>query len=355
MDILPLVTTGFLIDFPDVEGGRSKLDDQTQGIRPYPIVIAAESILDVRSEMINSVEVVTEFRYSKTEMKTTDGPFDYETQERVVRLYLENGVAYRQDYVDNAKDGAPKVFNIGEESLKRLPIFSLNGQTAPVKPVLLDICDVDVQAYNQKSRRNHVSLLMGTTTFYTKGLSEEERKEIGGLGGMWHGPEACDFGSLSAEPSVISGYKIVLDEFSASAASFGARMFAETGKEAESAEALAIKNASSHATLGHLATILSTVIEDILRFVILWDTEKDIAKGDVRIEFSKDFIPATLNGQDLTALIGGFMQGAIPLSVFFNALKRGEIIPDGMTEDQFKTEQADTLPIQAAEANPPAE
>ena len=336
-----LITTNewIFIDYPVVKGDLSRADVEKQNVRPYPIHVTAESILEASSELINSKEVLTEFRYEKEEPKEGSAEFDYSKQKRIVRLYVEDGVAYRQDYVDDQKDGTRVTFVQGGKNLSYIPIFSLNGQIKPVIPLLLKMANTDKHAYNKKSRRNHYGLLMGTTTITTAGLDKSDRDLIGGMGGIWHaGDINAKFGTISLDVGVINGYKIMLDEDTFTAAAIGARMFTEHGKEAQSGTALAIKNASSYATLGYISTVFSKIISDILKFVILWDSKVVVNDTDVVVELSKDFIPEVLNGTDMTALVGARLQNVIPDRVFFDALKRGELIGDDYTYQQFRDE-----------------
>jgi hypothetical protein len=60
------------------------------------------------------------------------------------------------------------------------------------------------------------------------------------------------------------------------------------------------------------------------------------ATGDVSVELNRDFMPAGITAQDMTALIGAWQQGAISAQTLHANLKAGEVIADDVS---FEEEQ----------------
>ena len=74
-----------------------------------------------------------------------------------------------------------------------------------------------------------------------------------------------------------------------------------------------------------------------------WLTAWEGVDGDVKVELNRDFLPASMDAQMLTALVGAWQNGAISQNSLFHMLKQGEIIEDGI---DFEEEQGriDTAP-----------
>ena len=331
------------VDYPVVVGDMSPADAETAGIYPYAVGIKAEDVLDARTEMIGAHEQLVDFRYQTVaQVAVEDDEFDYEPRVIVTRLYIEEGIAYRQDYLDDLPHGTRGSFTVKSKPLRRLPLFSLNGQHAPVKPMLLPMAILDYHLYNKKSRRNHYNYVMNTSTIITSGVAKDEAKNLQELGGRWDlGDYQAKAYTIGVDAQVLSSSKMVIDEDLNTAAALGARVFADDTREAESAEALAIKNAASHAAMSHTANVFSTVITQIVSFAIYWQTGTMPADGEVIIELSRDFIPTVIEGNDLTAMVNASVQNKLPDEVLYNALLKGELIPDGMTFEDFRAANAD--------------
>ena len=336
------------IDYPDTSGQViSQATREAEDIRPYPIHIQAEAVLDARTDMVNGVNKLVEFRYLtvRSVIKDASNPFQYTNENYVVRLFLQENIVYRQDYIDGKPQGPEVTFNIGNQgNLDTIPVFSLSGINAPVLPYLNQFANSERALYNKVSRRNHAFFLNNTITPWTSGVDSKDQDQISGFGQFWHLGEAdASVGTLQMPQGLMADSKIVIDDDYLRLAGLGARMFADGTSQAETAQALSIKNASSHSVLAHISTNFSSVIENILSFVIYWDTGTYPEEGTISVTFSKDFIPEELNGQDLTALVAARMQGLITDRIFYGALNKGELIPEGYTIDEYQADMGDVL------------
>ncbi|CPN15344.1 Uncharacterised protein [Bordetella pertussis] len=64
--------------------------------------------------------------------------------------------------------------------------------------------------------------------------------------------------------------------------------------------------------------------------------------GTVEVKLNTEFFPAGLTAQDLTALVGALQAAAISPQTFYDNMRRGSIIDDGVTfeEEQDRIEAA---------------
>ncbi len=82
---------------------------------------------------------------------------------------------------------------------------------------------------------------------------------------------------------------------------------------------------------------MSQTISQGLTRALQWFAEWSGVQGVVSYQLNKDFIPATLSAQELTALVATWQSGAISANPLFENLKAGEIIADNIS---FEDEQA---------------
>jgi hypothetical protein len=68
-----------------------------------------------------------------------------------------------------------------------------------------------------------------------------------------------------------------------------------------------------------------------------------LTKAQVTIELHNDFGPAGMSSQDLPAIVGAWQAGAMSRDTMFELFRRGEILPDGRT-NQDEAELIGKLP-----------
>jgi hypothetical protein len=57
--------------------------------------------------------------------------------------------------------------------------------------------------------------------------------------------------------------------------------------------------------------------------------------GEIEINFNKDFLPVPMTAQQLDSLMKAWQLGGIPQEELFHALKRGEVIRNSTTYDEY--------------------
>jgi hypothetical protein len=58
--------------------------------------------------------------------------------------------------------------------------------------------------------------------------------------------------------------------------------------------------------------------------------------GDIEVELNTDFVDTKILPQELTALMGAWQSGAISHETFLHNMKKGEILPVGVTVEDEK-------------------
>jgi hypothetical protein len=112
---------------------------------------------------------------------------------------------------------------------------------------------------------------------------------------------------------------------------FGAQLFADNKKSAESGEAIKTRLGNQQATLRSIAQNSAAGLERALKNTALWvgaDPDK------VKVTPNLDFADHTLDAQEITAIVGGWQSGAYSWRSAFDRLQKGGVIPDDRTPEE---------------------
>lgn len=137
---------------------------------------------------------------------------------------------------------------------------------------------------------------------------------------------------------------------------FGAQLFADNKKSAESGEAIKTRLGNQHATLRSIALNSAAGLERALKNIARWvgsDPDK------VKVTPNLDFADHTLTAQEITAIVAGWQASVYSWRTAFDRLQKGGIIPDDrkpeeelslIDEDQvtFDDQKAALLPERSA-------
>lgn len=112
---------------------------------------------------------------------------------------------------------------------------------------------------------------------------------------------------------------------------FGAQMFADTAKTAESGEARRLRISGQTATFKQIAIQSAGALQRALRNAAILVGADPAA---VTVEPSFDFMDVALAPADISALVAGWNAGAYSYATLFQNLKDGKIIPADRTPQE---------------------
>jgi hypothetical protein len=120
----------------------------------------------------------------------------------------------------------------------------------------------------------------------------------------------------------------------------GARLLSSEKKAVETAQTAQIHRAGESSILSAIAQTISIGLTKALNTFSAWAG----SEGEWSIELNRDFLPASMTPQDLTALVGAWQSGAISFEVLFANLQQAEIIESDLTVEDMQA-QIDEAPI----------
>lgn len=225
---------------------------------------------------------------------------------------------------------------------KRLPyipfvLIGRNGEAIdPQKPVLLDLVDVNMSHYRGTADYEHALHFTALPTAVVIGheLKEGQALKIGSSEAWVFTDPQADAKYLEFSGQGLDSIKVSLERKEGMMATLGARILAPEKRDAEAAETAKIHRAGENSVLGGIALGVGRSLAKAFRWAAEW---AGAGSGTVEVKLNTEFFPAGLTAQDLTALVGALQAAAISPQTFYDNMRRGSIIDDGVTSRKSRT------------------
>lgn len=353
------------IDYPEIEDAENLTTDDFKKFKPYPILHAAESVINWQTKFdrfgkqVLSRLIIRGIHedYNENEFHPTfvDRVWVHELSEQgyyQVRVFQKASPESTVNYSSGQKVTNNKtehvIYELHEthenilvngERLDFIPIWPLNGKIGTSEPILMPVIDKEVSLYNKISRRNH--LLYGAATYtpvISTDMPDDEFDNIvsGGLG-TWIRLRHGDAASILATPTeALADMDRAIATTVEDMAKLGIRML--TPEVAQSGVALDIRNAAQNAKLGTLNLKISNVLKQIIVFMLNWRYNLELANGDIEFSLSTDFSAFTAGPDWLRLATEWYQQGLIPRSAWLVLLKQNDVLPPDYDDEVGRQE-----------------
>jgi hypothetical protein len=117
----------------------------------------------------------------------------------------------------------------------------------------------------------------------------------------------------------------------------GSRLLEDQKRVGETAEAIQLRQSGESSALTAIAASVSESLTSILRWVYWWNSTEDfpesITEKQVLLQLNTDFSIKGMTAQDLQAIVAAWQSGAISQDTMFELFRRGEILPDGRSNE----------------------
>ena len=341
---------GVLVDLPSVEkSDYSKLEAERLNLRAYATLYKAENIINWKTTKINGSNVTSLVVLAETYAEPTQDEFVDNIKTRYRVLDLHEGY-YRQRVFSETKAGNFEVVSeiypsANGRKLEYLPFtfFNVNDlKTAVERPPLLDLARVNISHFRSEVDLEHGTHFTALPTPYVTGYQgETEGKLKIGSTAVWaiNSPDAkVGFLEFSGAGLSTLENRIAVKEKRMSI--LGARLLLDEKKTAEATETLQMRKSGENAVLTNVASTISEGIASFLKDVAFFE---NIASENLIYEINTDYNLTMIEPQLLAQIIAGIQSGDIPNEVLYDALLKGELMPETIQsyEDyQAKLEQA---------------
>lgn len=330
----------------------------TQVGNPYLATYVTEAITnwDENEEQITDFTMLDECRLV-LDRSTGEWNASYQYRE----LYIEDG-QYRQrvwtsangtSWVSTEQDPATLPPRQGvRRPYAELPFVFINTNDLTSDPddiPLYGLAKLAVRVYRLDADYTFAMHMTSEPTPWVSGFADPassvEKGEVPttlGSSKIWVLSENAQAGFLEFSGAGIAAQAEAINSALQRAVLFGANMLADGKKSAESGDALKLRMGSQTSTLRTISETAASGLERALKNLAVWLGEDPNA---VSVKPNTDFFDQTLNPQDITALVAGWMAEAYSKETLFERLQKGGVVN---IERTFEEEQA------LIEANPPA-
>ena len=374
-DVLALGRCGTLVDW----------ESDTEN-RVYVCRYAAENILNWRVERINGRTVPTlVVLYEPGGAPTAPGEDEFETptREQIRVLKLVRG---EPDPVTRLHDWSCRVelwrrqdkeskrdkteWKLAESRVPRrlgkpLPLipFVFHGPRHSLPEVdrlpLADVIAVNLDHYRLDADFKHGMHFTALPTAWVSGFDREATLRIGSSTAWVTETVGASAGFLEYTGQGLKTFERALDRDERLMAVLGARLLESQKKVGETAEAIELRQSGENSILANLALSVSASLSRVLAWAWWWNSTEalpdDVGPNDVVLELNTDFSMKGLSAPELTAIVSAWQQGALSRESMLDLFRRGEVLPEGRTNEEETRLIRNGQPERAAsEANPAA-
>ncbi len=232
-----------------------------------------------------------------------------------------------QQFAPSANGGKPL------ESIPLVVIGATDVRTQIDEIPMIGVAQASFAMYRLDADYRHQLYMSGQETFVVIGMDAKDRPRAVGASVVLTMPAGADAKYVSPTCSGIDAHRLAIQDEADKAASFGARLFDNAKKAAESGDALKIRFAGQTATLTSIAIASASGLEKALKHVAVF---MGLNPDDVTVTPNLSFIDSTLTGVDALNLVKIWQANVISKQTLYEALQRGEI---ASTERDFEDEQ----------------
>jgi len=332
---------------------------------PYVAMYTAENIINWRWSEINGKQLLTlvvlKEQYEEVDY---DDPFkvDMKTQYRTLNLGNpqqideegniplppspgETGLVYYQEVWREVEDATKKaesgwkVYETiyptmrGGRSPDRIPfeIIEADDQKSPI----LDLVNINMSHYRNSADLEHGLHFTALPTAWMAGFPANQIWKIGSEVAWTTDDPQARAGYLEFTGAGLKSIREQMTEKEKLMAVLGARLLEQQTLDAEAAETVKLRHSGEACILGSIAGIVERGLQNVLRMIKLWEADiGDLEK--ITMSLNRDYNVISISPQMLVSLMQALQSSAISWNTFFYNLKKGEVIPPGVSEEDEK-------------------
>ncbi|HOC57297.1 MAG TPA: DUF4055 domain-containing protein [Verrucomicrobiota bacterium] len=353
-DVVGLGRAGSLVDWEDEVEQRA-----------YVVFYRAEQIINWRVERVNGRNVPTLIVLAE-HVIAPPGPDDdgfalqLVDQMRVLRLVPGEAadVAGKRDYHYQVELWQPKKtqrrggkveWELVETRMplrlgKPLPLipFVFHGSRHSRPDVdrgpLEDIVAVNLDHYRLNADFKHGLHFTALPTAWVSGFDKGASLRIGSSTAWVSETPGATAGFLEFTGQGLTTHERAMDRDERLMSILGSRMLEDMKKVGETATAIELRQAGEYSILGNVALSVSESLTQVLRWVYWWNSTEelpdDVKSEQVLMTLNTDFSTKGLASQDIQAIVAAWQAGAISQDSMYDLFRRGEVLPEGRTNQE---------------------
>lgn len=353
MDNMQTIWGGLLADMPVTDGPMSVYDAERLGLLPYAKYYSAENIYDWRYKDINGIQQLCLVVLKEMVESNNNDEFSHNIVEQYRVLDLDEDGLYRVRVLRKAPEDKTKnmtgktaydtVLNvpvvINGKRLDYIPFEFLMGKY-PEKPMLYGTAELHKHYYMQSADYENgvhfTTIPTGYSTGHSMNKTKDGENEVIRLGeDAWlNFPEDnAKVGTLVFSGEGLDHCETAIEKTKEEIGILGTRMLSPDKSSSETKDAAQIHRQGENSKLATYARNLSEKFTHIVQIMMDWMG----IEGKANIEFNVDYDSVAFDPNALNAIANLSREGRFPLPYVFEALKKGEYLPNNATLQEYIT------------------
>jgi len=304
--------------------------DSVEGILSYSVLDESAFVRDVETNEWASLEKYRELYLNEENQFTS-------------RMWIE---------VTGKSDGGKKTFAPqdeetstiqGREGLDFIPLVAVGTHDLTVHPdemPLYGLAKLALRSYRLDA--DYVTALHMTSEPqpYVTGVSKSQAPTTIGAANLWVLEDAASKAAfLEFSGPGVSAQQKAIQDTQERAIMFGAQLFSESKRTAESGEAIRLRLGNQTSALKMISVSSADGLEQALKFTAIW---AGVDPDQVSVEPNLEFIDQELSPQEITALVQAWQAQAYSKETLFDNLQRGGVVdPEKTFEEEEEEIEAD--------------
>lgn len=357
-EILKVGRVGILIDHSAEAVDTNNMAPMTvkkaeeAGLRPILKIYYTENIINWRFDRINNVwmlsQVVLSEKFVFPKLDISGKPSEFENDSEIRYRVLDLFDGFYRNRVFRRKDGNDVLVNtivplMNNQPIPYIPfiVITPDGVSWNISdPPLLDLVDVNISHYKTSADYEHGCHFTGMPTFWVAGYdppvndgsATPEKIYLGSQTALvFSNVDAkCGFAEFTGQG--LTAMTANLDRKEQQMSILGARMLATEGKQSQSTTTTAIHRTGENSVLASISINASLGLSQALCIFAEWSGNP----YDCKYQINRDFLPVTVDGPTLLAMMQNWQNGSLNDEEYFDWLQRADLIEAEVSFEDHK-------------------
>lgn len=145
-------------------------------------------------------------------------------------------------------------------------------------------------------------------------------------------------GFLEYTSQSVTTFERAVDRDERLMAILGARLLEPQKRVGEADKAIELKQRGENSILGALAGSVCMLLTHVLRWAHWWNSTEampdDVTNEQVAIELNTDYSTRGLSANEIVAVVQAWQNGALSRDSMLDIFRRGEVLPEGRTNEE---------------------
>lgn len=226
------------------------------------------------------------------------------------------------------------------QSLSSIPFVfhdSENAGHVGPRPPLDDLISLNLDHYRTSADHKHGLHFSALPTAWVSGVDAKADLKVGSMSAWVLEDSKARAGYLEFNGTGLGAIREELNKIESSMAVMGARLLEAQKREAETAEAMSIRQSGESSVLAGATKAISASLTQAMSWAIWWRGSEEDLNGisAAEVTLNQDFVSAKMPTKDVVELVGAWIQRGISRRTLHFNLEQGERLPPEMTmEDE---------------------